>query len=182
MSTARQRQIEEATHAALRRRDELYFTRTNMLKEQVKLQQQLQGTLPPKAEGGARLEMQNAKPVSPRRESGGALAAAVARAPRSLDHVMDFENQLIAEWRAAESAATRYSPPRSPGGRFASPPRSPGGSPGRRSPGGGRRTPSPARSPARRVSFEFPADEQRRRAQALVGPASAMWATMVAGD
>ena len=126
--------------------------------------------------------MQNAKPVSPRRESGGALAAAVARAPRSLDHVMDFENQLIAEWRAAESAATRYSPPRSPGGRFASPPRSPGGSPGRRSPGGGRRTPSPARSPARRVSFEFPADEQRRRAQALVGPASAMWATMVAGD
>ena len=33
-----------------------------------------------------------------------------------------------------------------------------------------------------RVSFEFPADEQRRRAQALVGPASAMWATMVAGD
>ena len=49
-----QQKADEASRQASRRRDELYFTRTNMLREQLKLRQELEGTLPPRSEGGAR--------------------------------------------------------------------------------------------------------------------------------
>lgn len=58
-----QQKLNDATRQASRRRDELYFTRTNMLREQLKLRQELEGTLPPRVEGGARLGHTTAQPA-----------------------------------------------------------------------------------------------------------------------
>ena len=114
-----QQKIDEATRQASRRRDELYFTRTNMLREQLKLRQELEGTLPPRAEGGARLGHTTAQPAVHRHttSAGGWTGLdGVARSPRSLDHVADFETELLHEWRVAEAgAAAEVLSPRTPG-------------------------------------------------------------------
>ena len=101
-----QQKVDEASRQASRRRDELYFTRTNMLREQLKLRQELEGTLPPRTEGGARLGHTTAQPAVHRHTttppSHWTGLDGVARSPRSLDHVADFEAELLHEWRVAE--------------------------------------------------------------------------------
>jgi hypothetical protein len=115
-----QQKLDDATRQASRRRDELYFTRTNMLREQLKLRQELEGTLPPRVEGGARLGHTTAQPAVHRHTTTSAShwtgLDGVARSPRSLDQLQEFETELLCEWRVAEAAAAADVPsPRTPG-------------------------------------------------------------------
>jgi len=177
-----QQKADEASRQASRRRDELYFTRTNMLREQLKLRQELEGTLPPRSEGGARLGHTTAQPAVHRHTtthpSHWTGLDGIARSPRSLDHVADFEAELLREWRVAESdAAVEVLSPRTPGqatgGRSRAssrtssrassrtsspaPPASPGGTVSRL-PG----TPSRDRFPADRFPLSYLSAEERR--------------------
>ena len=167
-----------------------------MLKEQLRLKQELEGTLPPKEPGSPRLNQSTAKPQSPRGGGkggrggagkggggggGGAGGAVPQEVPppsaRSPDHVQDFEAQLIAEWRAAEAAAAavRTGPGAASGaGGF-------GGRGGVLCGSGAAARPASAAAagaPGRRgVSFAVQASDELDG----VGAASAMWASALDG-
>ena len=200
---------QDASRSSLRRRDELYFTRTNMLKEQLRLKQELEGTLPPKEPGSPRLNRSTGKPQSPRGGGGGGGGRGgrgggrgggggggdsprgggrgeggggemPPRSPRSPDHVQDFEQQIIAEWRAAEAAAAAVRT--GPAAAAAAGAAGRGGVP--RGSGAAARPASAtasagASAPRRGVSFEFAvqADDELDG----VGAASALWASALDG-